>query len=189
MVLALGFGVFLMGTLYQVQHNILRTLDVRIGEARANVVFFDVQDAQRAGIDSIMRAGAHELIDETPIVPMRISSINGRPVAEILAAQDSLRRLRAANGGRGRGGGGPNGGRGGPWALRREFRSTFRDTLTASEHLVAGKWFGARRGPTGSARCRSTRTRRASSTCTWATRSRGTCRECRCRRSSRACAR
>jgi putative ABC transport system permease protein len=26
--------------------------------------------------------------------------------------------------------------------LRREFRSTFRDTLTASEHLAAGRWFG-----------------------------------------------
>ena len=48
-VLALGFGVFLMGTLYQVQHNILRSLDLRLGEARANVVFFDVQEAQRAG--------------------------------------------------------------------------------------------------------------------------------------------
>jgi putative ABC transport system permease protein len=144
-VLALGFGVFLMSTLYQVQHNILRTLDVRMGEARANVVFFDVQDAQRAGVDSLVRAGASELIDETPIIPMRVASINGRPVAEILAAQDSLRRLRSANGGRGRGGGGPEGGRGGQWALRREFRSTFRDTLTASEHLVAGKWFGGPR--------------------------------------------
>ena len=48
-VLALGFGVFLMGTLYQVQHNILRSLGVRLGEARANVVFFDVQESQRPG--------------------------------------------------------------------------------------------------------------------------------------------
>ena len=48
-VLALGFGVFLMGTLYQVQSNILRSLGVRLDQARANVVFFDVQDGQRAG--------------------------------------------------------------------------------------------------------------------------------------------
>src|SRR5688500_1634085 len=27
------------------------------------------------------------------------------------------------------------------WALRREYRSTFRDTLTSGERLVAGKWF------------------------------------------------
>jgi putative ABC transport system permease protein len=31
-----------------------------------------------------------------------------------------------------------------PWALRREFRSTYRDTLTESEHLVAGHWFTPR---------------------------------------------
>ncbi len=84
-VLALGFGVFLMGTLYEVQHNILRSLGVRLGEARANVVFFDVQENQRLGIDSLVRAGRNELIDETPIVPMRISSVNGRPVTDILA--------------------------------------------------------------------------------------------------------
>src|SRR5690606_34780402 len=27
------------------------------------------------------------------------------------------------------------------WAVRREYRSTFRDTLTASERLVAGEWW------------------------------------------------
>src|SRR6185437_9663325 len=101
-VLALGFGVFLMSTLYQVQHNILHSLDLRMGEARANVVFFDVQEAQLHGIDSIIRHGPNELIDETPIVPMRVASSNGRAVAAILAERDSLRRLdsiaRAANG-------------------------------------------------------------------------------------------
>ncbi|HWH53579.1 MAG TPA: FtsX-like permease family protein, partial [Gemmatimonadaceae bacterium] len=111
----------------------------------------DVQEAQVHGIDSIIRRGANELIDETPIVPMRVASINGRTVAAILAERDSLRRVdsiaRAANGGaRGRGQRGANGRRrGSPWALRREFRSTFRDTLTSSEHLVAGRWFGPRR--------------------------------------------
>jgi predicted naringenin-chalcone synthase len=79
-----------------------------MGEARANVVFFDVQEAQLHGIDSIIRHGAIEIIDETPIVPMRVASINGRTVAAILAERDSLRRIdsiaRVANGGaRGRG--------------------------------------------------------------------------------------
>ncbi|HEY7394334.1 MAG TPA: FtsX-like permease family protein, partial [Gemmatimonadaceae bacterium] len=148
-VLALGFGVFLMGTLYQVQSNILRSLGVRLGESRANVVFFDVQDRQQPGIDSIIRAGRYELLDATPIVPMRIASINGKPAADILAEiqkkRDAERASRAASGGRGRGG--RDGERTGasPWAIRREFRSTYRDTLTASEHLVQGKWFTAPR--------------------------------------------
>ncbi|MGH7617155.1 MAG: ABC transporter permease, partial [Gemmatimonadaceae bacterium] len=118
-VLALGFGVFLMGTLYQVQSNILRSLGVRLGEARANVVFFDVQDGQRPGIDSIIRASHYELIDETPIVPMRIASINGRSASDMLADSERNRRF-GGRGGRGRGEAGAEAGPRGPrpWMLR-----------------------------------------------------------------------
>ncbi len=98
--LALGFGVFLMGTLYQVQSNILRSLGVRMDQARANVVFFDVQDNQLAGIDSIIRAAHYELIDETPIVPMRIASINGKSAKDLLADAE---RNRQGGGREGRG--------------------------------------------------------------------------------------
>jgi putative ABC transport system permease protein len=149
-VLALGFGVFLMGTLYQVQHNILRSLNLRMGEARSNVVFFDVQENQQTGIDSIIHAAHEELIDQTPIIAMRIASINGKSATEIADEIDKQRRARdtarvaAGRAGRGGGGRGVNmRDRRGPWAFRREFRSTFRDTLTASERLVSGKWFGA----------------------------------------------
>jgi putative ABC transport system permease protein len=148
-VLALGFGVFLMGTLYQVQSNILRSLGVRLGESRANVVFFDVQESQKPGIDSIIRAGRYELIDATPIVPMRIASINGKSATDILAeiqkTRDAERASRAASGGRGRGGRQRERTGASPWAIRREFRSTFRDSLTASENLVQGSWFTAPR--------------------------------------------
>jgi len=147
-VLALGFGVFLMGTLYQVQHNILSSLNFRLGEARANVVFFDVQENQRPGIDTIIRTARLELIDETPIVPMRISSINGRSVSDIVAeierTREAERAMRRNGAARGRVPQPPRERRG-AWALRREFRSTFRDTLTSSERIVAGKWFGAPR--------------------------------------------
>jgi putative ABC transport system permease protein len=144
-ILALGFGVFLMGTLYQVQNNILRSLDVRLGEARANVVFFDVQESQRLGIDSIIHAARYELIDETPIVAMRIASINGRPTAEIIAELERRRGGRSnPAAGRDSGGRGGSGARS-PWPLRREFRSTSRDTITESEHLVSGRWFNLAR--------------------------------------------
>jgi putative ABC transport system permease protein len=144
-VLALGFGVFLMGTLYQVQSNILRSLGVRMDQARANVVFFDVQDNQLAGIDSIIRAARYELIDETPIVPMRIASINGKLSKDLLAESERNRQPggREGRGRQPRDENRPRGPR--PWMLRREFRSTFRDSLTESEHLVSGKWFAANR--------------------------------------------
>nr|MBA3891291.1 FtsX-like permease family protein [Gemmatimonadaceae bacterium] len=119
--LALGFGVFLMSTLYQVQDNLLRTLNVRLEASRANVVFFDVQQDQRDGIDSLIRAAGHELVQQAPIVPMRIASINGE---EVVGAQGDV-------GGRRRAG----------WALRREYRSTYRSEPQPSERITAGRWF------------------------------------------------
>jgi putative ABC transport system permease protein len=121
-ILALGFGVFLMTTLYQVQKNLLRQLDFRMEQARANVVFFDVQEDQADGIDSIIRTSGHSLVSRTPIVPMRLAAINGRPVAELLA--DTARATRRA-----------------PWALRREFRSSFRGEQQPSDKIVSGNWF------------------------------------------------
>jgi len=50
-VLALGFGAFLVSTLYLVQHNILRRFTTAAAESRGNVVFFDVQQDQAAGLD------------------------------------------------------------------------------------------------------------------------------------------
>ena len=126
--LALGFGVFLMSSLYQVQLNLLRQFSGRLAASRANVVFFDIQDDQARGVDSLVRAQGHTIVQVAPIVPMRIAQINGRPVTELLG--DS------APGGRRRAG----------WALRREYRSTYRDTLVPSERLIAGRWFDSRAG-------------------------------------------
>ena len=121
--LALGFGVFLMSTLYQVQENLLRTLSVRLEASRANVVFFDVQQDQRDAVDSIIRAGGHELVQQAPIVPMRIAAINGREVPALAADTGEQRRAG--------------------WALRREYRSTYRAEPQPSEKITAGRWFGA----------------------------------------------
>jgi putative ABC transport system permease protein len=120
--LALGFGVFLVSTIYQLQSNLLRRLDVSLGATTANIVFFDIQEDQAPGVDSLVRATGTSVLQTAPIVPMRIASINGRSNRELMA--DSARAHRAV------------------WPLRREYRSTYRDTLVASERVVAGRWFG-----------------------------------------------
>ncbi|MGH7647541.1 MAG: ABC transporter permease, partial [Gemmatimonadaceae bacterium] len=117
--LALGFGAFLMSTLYLVQRNLLVRLTASTMETRANLAFFDVQADQANSIDSLIRAAHAPVLQRVPIVPMRIASINGRSTA------DSQPEARRAS-----------------WALRREYRSSYRDTLIASEKLVSGRWFG-----------------------------------------------
>jgi len=119
--LALGFGAFLVSTLYLVQSNLLRRFTTAATEARGNVVFFDVQQDQAAGVDSIVRRG-NEVVQLAPVVTMRIAAINGKRVTDMKPR---------ARGQPGRA----------PWALRREFRSTYRAKPAASETIVAGKWF------------------------------------------------
>jgi putative ABC transport system permease protein len=121
--LALGFGAFLVSTLYLVQGNVLRRFTTAASEARGNVIFFDVQQDQEAGLDSIVRATQHQVVTTSPVVTMRIAAINGKKVSDMKPVTP---------GSRGRA----------QWALRREFRSTFRDKPAASETIVGGKWFG-----------------------------------------------
>ncbi len=122
--LALGFGAFLVSTLYLVQRNILQRFAIEAEASVGNVVFFDVQQDQSAGLDSIVRGGGHGVVQVAPVVTMRIASINGKSVAD-------MRPVPRGEQGRAR------------WALRREFRSTFRDRPAASEKVTVGKWFSA----------------------------------------------
>ncbi len=124
--LALGFGIFLIATLYLVQVNLLDRFRVESAEDRPNLVLFDVQPDQRAGVAELLVARGAPAFDVTPIVPARIAALNGRPAAEILV--DPEARVEG-------------------WALRREYRNTYRDTLVHTEALVAGEWWGGAGNP------------------------------------------
>ncbi len=120
-VLALGFGVFLLATLYIAQDNLLRPLRRGDPAKRPDLVLFDVQQDQMAALDSVLGAEGVSVAQRVPLVSMRVAAVNGVPV------RGSRSRF-------------PPGERPERWAVRREYRSTFRDTLVASERLVGGRW-------------------------------------------------
>jgi putative ABC transport system permease protein len=125
-VLAIGFAGFLLATLLVAQATLLRRLRLTGGPARPNLALFDIQQDQLRTAERELRDAGLPSSGAVPIVPMRIQSIKGRTVAQILA--DSAR-------------GGPGGEEpSNAWAYRREYRSTYRDTLVSSEKLVAGRW-------------------------------------------------
>lgn len=130
-VLAIGFGSFLLGTLLLVQANLLRTLELTGGPARPNLVLLDIQPDQRPAIERMLADGGLPSIGPVPIVPMRLQSLKGRPVAATLADTTT---------------GDADGPRNG-WAFRREYRSTYRDTLVSSERLVNGSWWKGQTSP------------------------------------------
>ncbi len=118
-VLAIGFGAFLLGTLILVQLNLLDQLRLTGGPARPNLVLFDIQPDQLPVVERALREAGLSASDPVPIVPMRIASVKGRPVQRMLADTGQLAG----------------------WALRREYRSTYRDSLVSSERLAAGAWW------------------------------------------------
>lgn len=154
-VLSLGFGAFLLSTLYLVQHNLLRQFRLDgAGGTRPNLMFFEIQPDQGEGVAQIMADAGYPGAAPVPIVPMRIRSIKGELVGAYAAGAmgavvppDSLEFEEEAESpeadSSGEGDGPPRG-----WGVRREYRSTYRDTLTGAETLVAGRsWEGEARAP------------------------------------------
>ncbi len=121
LLLALGLGTFLVVTLALTRTTLVAQIESAGGEDRPNLLFFDIQDDQLGPLEAVLAAENVPLKASAPIVTMRISRLKGRTATEILA--DNTDRLPG-------------------WTLRREYRSTYRSELGASEKLVGGTFTG-----------------------------------------------
>src|SRR5262245_3859019 len=119
--LAIGLGTFLMVTLYSVQSMLLNEVQERTGEGEPNLVLFDVQRDQRQSVGELFKSFNIPIRDEIPIVTMRLTAIKNRPVQEI--RDDPKMKIS-------------------DWALRREYRSTYRSRLGQAERIINGTWQG-----------------------------------------------
>jgi putative ABC transport system permease protein len=117
--LAVGLATFLLLTLYNVRHQLVRQAAERGGDGEPNLVLFDVQREQRQELAQLLASLDIDLRDQVPVVTMRLAAVKGRRIEELRA--DGAARV-------------PD------WALRREYRSTYRSTLAGTEKLVRGTW-------------------------------------------------
>ncbi|HEY7860801.1 MAG TPA: FtsX-like permease family protein [Gemmatimonadaceae bacterium] len=127
-VLALGFGVFLLGTLALVQGSLLRQLASTADVSAANLAFFDVQTDQAFLLDTMLRQRDYPVLARVPIVPMRIAAL----ASPRRAKSETRRETKGAS---------PRASERPSWAIRREYRSSYRDSIAPSERLVAGHWW------------------------------------------------
>jgi putative ABC transport system permease protein len=123
--LALGFGAFVIGTIVQIEGSLRDDLTVSFGSGQPNLLLFDIQTDQLAGIEDLLGPDAEA--DASPLVTSRIAAINGRTTEDLRALEDRDERPES-------------------WALRREYRNTYRDRLGRAEELVAGRWWDGTRG-------------------------------------------
>jgi len=78
-----------------------------------------VQTDQRDAIKQQLTDNDLPILDNIPLVTMRMQKIKDQLVNEI--RQDSTSQIRS-------------------WILNHEFRTTYRDTLIGSEEIIEGEW-------------------------------------------------
>ncbi len=119
LVVAIGLGTFLISTLYFTKDILLAKTEVGQTAQNANIIILDVQPEQRDAVAEIITAKNLTVLNNIPLVTMRMQSIKGQLVNNL--RQDSTRQIRG-------------------WILNHEFRTTYRDSLITSEELIAGEW-------------------------------------------------
>lgn len=115
--LSLGAGTFLLTTVWLARDLIRQKIDLTQHAESPNLYLIDVQPDQLSGVREVVHKHSLPVLESAPMVTMRVESIRGTPVRE-------MKELPK-------------------WIARREFRSTWRKELSASEELTAGNWHTA----------------------------------------------
>jgi putative ABC transport system permease protein len=125
LLLTFGLGVTMISSLYLTQDMLLGTINFEGEEDLPNLALYDIQYDQNDGVNEIIERNGIQVKQNVPIVTMRLQSVKNRPVNEILA--DTGRSARR-------------------WALNREYRSTYRDSLVETETLESGEFISSVQG-------------------------------------------
>jgi len=119
LILAIGLGTFLISTLYFTKDILLAKTSIENNSENANIILMDVQNEQKEAVINTVLPKGLDVIDNIPIVTMRMHQIKDKLVNDI--RKDTASTMNQ-------------------WILNHEFRVTYRDSLLASEELLAGTW-------------------------------------------------
>lgn len=112
---AIGLSTTFICTLFFVQDILMSRVTLSSSENQPNMVLFDIQTPQKEELSKLTKSYNLPLMNQVPIITMRIEEINGKKLGK-----DST-QMRA---------------------FRGELRATYQDTLTSAEKVVAGAWRG-----------------------------------------------
>lgn len=126
LIVSIGLGTAFICTLFFVQNILLDRITLAARENQPNMVLFDIQTGQREAVAALTRQQGLPVIQQVPIVTMRIEEVNGQTAEDVKKDSTSGISIRA---------------------FQREIRSTFRDTLSETEKITQGTWWGNVRSP------------------------------------------
>ena len=119
LIVTIGVGTFLISTLYFSKDLLLGQASIESKTNSANMILLDIQKEQADDVAATLINNSSPVIDNIPIVTMRIHSIKGKTINEI--REDTTVHVNR-------------------WILSHEFRATYRDSLIDSETLKSGKY-------------------------------------------------
>ena len=118
LMVAIGLGTFIIATLNIVEKSLLGQVEFTGQENQSNTILFDIQASQKEGVVKLMEENQLPVKQVVPIITCRLSEVKGRSIDAI--QQDTSDNI-------------PN------WALTREYRVTYRDSLHHAEELIKGE--------------------------------------------------
>ena len=121
LLISIGLGTALISTLFFVQSILLTRVSFAASEDQPNMVLFDIQSSQKQGVAILVKSFNMPVKEMIPIVNMRLEEVNGISASDL--KKDSSEKLSRH-------------------LFTREYRVTFRDSLTSSEKITKGKWIG-----------------------------------------------
>jgi putative ABC transport system permease protein len=136
---SIGLSTAFICTLFFVQGILINRVTLSSGKNQPNMVLFDIQTNQKDALADLTRDFQLPVMNQVPIVTVRIEEINGKTASD-LAKADSL--VSSKNKENKEGQEEPS-----QRAFRGELRVTFQDTLTDAETVVKGKFTGKVNGP------------------------------------------
>ncbi|WP_029511375.1 ABC transporter permease [Croceivirga radicis] len=119
LLVAIGLGTFLISTLYLSKDMLLAKTSIENNAKSPNLVALDIQTKQLDAVVGVFNKNKIDIINNIPLVTMRMHSIKGVGLNEI--RKDTTSTIRG-------------------WILNHEFRTTYRDSLIGSEKLQKGEW-------------------------------------------------
>jgi len=125
LIVSIGLSTAFICTLFFIQGMLMKQVSLSSGANQPNMILFDIQTSQKKAIADLTRQQKLPVIQQVPIVTIRLDKINGKTAADV--KKDPKSQISKH-------------------AFSYEYRVTYRDTLTPSEKIIKGVWIG-RAGP------------------------------------------
>lgn len=121
LIVSIGLGTAILTLLFIIQGLLLNNVDAMDAGNQPNMILYGIETHQKEQLASITEEEGLPVTQQVPIVTMRLAAWKERTKAEWMA--DTTRTASR-------------------WAINREARVTYRDTLASDEELLRGEFIG-----------------------------------------------